>query len=237
MNGLEAQLVALGRELEVPAAPNLVPAVMERIGPRRARRRTWLLAVALVLVAALAATLAIPSARSAFLRILHIGGEEIRIVDELPPLEPAPGLDLGERVSLAEARRRVPFRVLVPEDEPDAVYFRPLGRSGEVTLLYGTLEQVKVLIMQRPGRFDSGFVKKIAARDTKVEFVPVGTASGVFLSGKPHFYFLVNEFGAVVEETVRLAKNVLIWDRGDVAYRIEGDLTREQALSLAATLR
>jgi hypothetical protein len=221
----------------VPAGPDLVPAVMARIAPRRASRRGLLLAVALVVVAAVGATLAIPQARSAFLRILHIGGEEIRIVDKLPPLQPAAELDLGRRVTLEEARRVVRFRVLVPEGKPDAVYVRSLGRAGEVTLLYGTTDRVKLLVTERQGQLDFGFVKKIAAPDTRVEFVRVGGEDGVFLSGKPHFYFLVDEFGRVVEETVRLASDVLVWDRAGVAYRIEGDLTREQALSIAESLR
>jgi hypothetical protein len=41
----------------------------------------------------------------------------------------------------------------------------------------------------------------------------------------------------VIEETVRLAKNVLIWSDDGVFYRIEGDLTKEKALELAESLR
>lgn len=241
MTEIELQLVNLGRELDVPATPDVVSAVLRRIEPRRARRRGWLLAIAVALVAALGATLAIPQARSAFLRILHIGGEEIHIVDKLPPLKPVATFDSGERVSLAEARRRVGFKVLVPEGKPDAVYIKDYATTGvlggEVTLVYGTPEQVRLLITERHANVDYRLAKKVAAPDTRIDFVQVRGADGLFLSGKPHFYLLVNPRGQIIEETVRLAKDVLIWSEDGVTYRIEGDLTLEKALELAESLR
>ncbi len=240
MNALEVQLVQLGRELDIPATPDIASAVMKRIEPRRARRRRWVLAVALALVAALAATLAIPQARSAFLRIFHVGGEEIQIVEKLPPLRPVANFDLGERLSLADARRRVGFKVLVPEEEPDAVYLRDYASSGvlggEVTLLYGTPQEVKLLMTERHADLDFRLVKKIAEPGTRIDFVQVRGANGVFLSGKPHVYLIVNPRGQVIEETVRLAKDVLIWSDDGVFYRIEGDLTKEKALEFAESL-
>ena len=52
---LERALTAIGRELDVPEAPDLVPAVLAQLGSRsgwRPERRRWILAVALVVVAA-----------------------------------------------------------------------------------------------------------------------------------------------------------------------------------------
>jgi hypothetical protein len=91
MTELERALVALGRDLDVPEAPDVVAAVGARIGPRPRRKsappvRRWVLAVALLLLAALAATLALPDARSALFRALHIGGARIELVTELPEL-------------------------------------------------------------------------------------------------------------------------------------------------------
>jgi hypothetical protein len=242
MTEIELQLVNLGRELDVPATPDIVAAVMRRIEPRRARRRgAWMLAVALALVAALGATLAIPQARSAFLRIFHIGGEEIQIVDQLPPLKPVATFDNGRRVSLADARRRVGFKVLVPEKKPDAVYVKDYATTGvlggEVTLIYGSPERVRLLITERHADVDYRLAKKIASSGTRIEFVQVRGADGIFISGKPHFYLLVNPRGQIIEEEVRLAKDVLIWSDDGITYRIEGDLTLDKALELAESLR
>jgi len=42
--------------------------------------------------------------------------------------------------------------------------------------------------------------------------------------------------GNVVEASARLAQDVLIWDAGGVAYRLEGELDRARALELAGEL-
>ena len=114
MSELERALLALGRDLDVPDAPDVVPAVLGRIEPprrpvRRPGRRELAIAFAVLLVT-LAAVLAVPDARSALLRVLHLGGERIELVDELPPADS--DLDetvLGELVTLDEARGRAGF--------------------------------------------------------------------------------------------------------------------------------
>ncbi len=243
MTELERALVALGRDLDVPEAPDLAASVRARVEPRRGRRTTPAprrLAVALVLVllAALLATLAIPDARSALFRVLHIGGATIEVVDELPdvPAEPDLELALGQRVTLADATRDAGFDVLQLEQRPDAVY---LGDRGTVWQLYGTPERVRLLLAQTP--FHSVdqelLLKKLAAPGTQVEPVTVGGGEGAFLSGDPHFLLLLDELGNPVEDSARLAANVLLWSADGIAYRLEGDVDRETALELAESLR
>ena len=239
MNELERSLVLLGRDLDVPEAPDLVPRVLSEVGPRPPRfpTRRLVLALALVLVALVTATLAIPSARSALLRVLHIGGAEIVRVDELPPVEPQASLgsSLGRRVSLAEARRVARFPLRVPVERPDAVY---VSRSGAVWLLYGTPSRVRLLVAETPHeRVDRLFFGKLVAAGTTIEEVDVGGAPGAFLSGQPHEVILVDEHGDPVAETARLARNVLVWSRDGAAYRLEGDFDRDQALALAGSFR
>jgi hypothetical protein len=243
MTELERALVALGRDLDVPEAPDVVAAVEARIAPRPRRTsappvRRWALALALVLLAALAATLAIPDARSALFRALHIGGARIELVTELPELPAETDLEgtLGRRVSLGEATRDAGFDLLELDDAPDRVY---LGDLGTVWFLFGEPGRVRLLVAQTP--FHSVdqelLLKKLAAPGTLVEPVTVGGAEGVFLSGDPHFLLLLDEFGNPVEESARLAGNVLLWEAGGLAFRLEGDFTREQALELAESLR
>ena len=80
---LERELIALAPEIAVPVAPDLVPGVMRALErpPENRIRRRWVLAVALAILAALTATLALPDARSALLRILQLGGERIELVE------------------------------------------------------------------------------------------------------------------------------------------------------------
>jgi hypothetical protein len=241
---LERSLVALGRELDVPETPDLVPAVLARIEPRRERvlarvpRRRLVLVLAVLVLAALGATLAIPDARSAFLRIFDIGGERIEIVDDLPEIPVVHDLEstLGERVTLEEARRRSGFELRGLERAPDRVY---VGERGTVWFLYGTPDEPRLLVAQTPalGVDEGGLAKKLAEGGTRVDLVDVDGARGAFLSGEPHFLFLLDRRGNVVEESARLAEDVLLWDEGGVAYRLEGDFDREGALRLAGALR
>jgi hypothetical protein len=240
MTELEQSLVALGRELEVPATPNLALTVRQRL-PRRARwssKRRRVLAVAFALVALLAATLAIPDARSALLRVFHIGGEEIALVDELPEVQAQPqlGYVLGQRVSLARARREAGFDLRELDEKPDRVY---LGEHGTVWFLYGTPQRVRLLVAQTPMlTLDTSlFFKKLVPRDTGIAEVTIDGARGFFLSGEPHVVLLVDRHGRAIEESARLARDVLVWSQGGVSYRLEGDLSKREALELARSLR
>lgn len=242
MSELERALVAVGRELDVPETPDLVPGVLAAIESRPARAwappRRLALAVAAVLVALLGATLAIPDARSAFLRIFEIGGERIELVDELPevPIQEDPETGLGDRSTLEKAKALAGFPLRELDEAPDRVY---LGDRGTVWFLYGDPERPRLLVSQTPLSTVDGpaLQKKLGGEGTNVELVEVGSRPGAFVSGEPHFLFLVDEDGNVVEDSARLARNVLLWDEGGVAYRLEGDFELEAALRLADDLR
>lgn len=242
MSELERALHGLARELDVPETPDLAPLVLFELEPRAPRRiepRRWIVALAVVVLAALAATLAIPDARAALLRLLSIGGERIELVDELPeiPVQDDLELTLGERVTLEEARRSTTFQLRGLEAAPDRVY---VGVQGTVWFLFGDPERPRLLIAQSslvpPVKEDEVLLKKLVASGTKVEQVDVHGSPGIFLSGETHFLVLLDEDGEPVGESARLARDVLIWEDGGVGYRLEGDFDRERALELAAML-
>lgn len=217
MPELELALRQLGGELDWPEQPNLAPALGARLREPRRRSLSRPLALALaVLAAALAVALAVPPARSAILDFFGIGGVEVRRVETLPPLPPeraAPGIPM----SLAEARNRVAFDVVVPEGY-QRVYWSP----EIVTFVWPDR-----LLMEFEG--DEQILKKVVEEDTRVEYLDVNGYSAVWLEGAPHGLFLPGG-------EKRLAGNVLIWVRGTLTFRLEGDLTRERALELAGTL-
>jgi hypothetical protein len=240
VSDLEQRLVALGHELDVPEPPDVASRVLAAIVEARPpfRRRRLLLAVAVLALAALLATLAVPEARSALLRFLHIGGARIELVDELPDVAGPAELELmlGKRVSLAEARGEAGFDLLEPDEEPDAVF---LGERGTVWFLYGTPEAVRLLVSQTPGvRIDEPFVlKKLAAAGTRVEDASVRGSPAYFLSGEPHVVMLLDELGEEIPESLRLARDVLVWEERGRTVRLEGDLTLDAALELADSMR
>jgi hypothetical protein len=241
MRELEHELVALGRALAVPVQADLTPGVLAAIGTRPAApaRRRLVLALAVLALAALLATLAIPDARSALLRFLQIGGARIELVDELPVVAPSPPeleLTLGQSVSLDEARQRTAFELLELDEEPDGVY---LGERGTVWFLYGRPDAPRLLVAQTPElEIDEPFIlKKLAGAGTSVVRVSVRGKPAYFVSGEPHAVVLVDEDGTAITDTARLARDVLVWDEDGRTVRLEGDLTETAAVEIAEALR
>jgi hypothetical protein len=67
-----------------------------------------------------------------------------------------------------------------------------------------------------------------------VETVTVtGGAPGIFLSGGPHVVFYRDPGGEIRDETLRLAGNTLLWERGELLLRLESALRLEDALRVA----
>ena len=64
----------------------------------------------------------------------------------------------------------------------------------------------------------------------------VDGAPGLFVSGDQHFVMFLDENGAVTDEQTYLAGTVLLWNRGALLLRLEGDLTRAQAIELAESI-
>ncbi|MDQ3381421.1 MAG: hypothetical protein M3546_14080 [Actinomycetota bacterium] len=241
MSELERALGVLAWELDVPETPDLAPRVLALLEPRTPRgsaRGRWIVALAVVVLAALAATLAIPDARAALFRLISIGGERIELVDELPELQLRADLELalGERVTLDEARRRSTFTLRELEEPPDRVY---VGGQGTVWFLYGTPEAARLLVAQSSlaPPFQEILLKKLVTPKTRVERVDVHGSPGIFLSGETHFVLVLDRNGEIVEDSARLARDVLIWEDGGVGYRLEGELGLAEALRLAASLR
>jgi hypothetical protein len=232
---LERSLRELGGEIAWPATPQL------RLDLEPARRRFTLparrqLALGLaVLVAALAGVLALsPGARSAFLEIFRLKGATVELVETLPEV-PAQPVDFGERVDRAEAERRVGFALVDLEgEEPDAVFVRD---DLMASLVYGDPDEPRLVLSQLRGAVYDGFVKKVGRGGTRVEEVTVGGEPGLFVSGDEHFVMFHDETGAITDEETFLAGTVLLWNRDhDLLLRLEGDLTREEALELAESV-
>jgi hypothetical protein len=188
-----------------------------------------------------------PEVRRAVRDLLGLRGATVERTETLPPAPPARDPDLGDRVSLAEARRAVSFAVLVPGGlgEPDAAYLRPEARGGEVSLAYrprpglprAEALDLGLLVTQFRGDLHPDYVGKIAPEATRVERLQAGRSRAIWIEGAPHFFFYRGPDGRMLQGSLRLAQNVLLVERGRLLVRLEGGFGRERALAVAASLR
>jgi hypothetical protein len=270
---LERLVVEAGSLVEYPVLPDLSVAVGRRIrqaptpsrwslGSFRLRLRGALrpvlqpawqpVAVSLiVLIALLSGTLALsPTARRAVADWLGLRGVRIQHSPTSPAsaLPLGTGLNLGEKLTLAQAQARVPYRIELPRvpelGPPDAVYLRRGNFDPQVTLLWHArpgLPKARetgegLLLTQFRATIDADFIKKITFQTTRLEFTNVNGGDAFWIAGPPHQLAFVDADGNLLPDTVRLAGNVLLWEQGDLTLRIEGNLTKAQALRIASSV-
>ncbi len=262
---LERVLADLGRHVDYPPTPDLARRVRARLATAPARRASaWerllagpprlalagLLVVAVVAAVALAAS---PAARTVVAERLGLRGASIEQVPALPPTAPpsvGAALDLGEPSTLEAVRTRLPVLVpTLPElGPPEAVYLAPAPAEGRVSLVYtarpglppAAETGVSLLVLEArapSGGFDPSVLRKSAGPNTRLEEVTVNGGRGVWLEGAPHLMFLPDASGQFREDQVRLAGNVLLWEQNGLLLRLEGWLSRDQALPIAASVR
>jgi hypothetical protein len=264
---LDRALADLAASLEFPPTPDLAAAVSARLDqapsptPARPRRWSWPtgwrrlavagLAVVLLAVAVLAAS---PGTREAVARRLGLRGIGVELGGPPPSTATTTtggrlDLGLGERVTLEEARRRVGFPVLVPQtgglERPDAVFVsEAVPPGGRVDLVWRArpglpasgFTDAGLLITEFQGQTTPEFIKKVAVAG-QVEFLEVGGEPAYWFSGEPHFFTYLDRAGNFREEQTRLAGNTLIWQRGALTLRLEGEISKEEALRIAESMR
>jgi Domain of unknown function (DUF4367) len=200
-----------------------------------------------------------PSARHAVAGWFGLRGVKIVItpspttsVPVSPSSEPTSigrALDLGTPVTLAQIQGLLPFQVGIPSElgAPDEVYLRTGFIEDQVILLYrprpdlpeAKLTGAGLLLMEFQARIDTEFLEKkiIFAGGTSVDPVMVNGDPGYWIEGSPHEVSYFDRNGNQIPDQTRLAGNVLLWQHGDVTYRIEADISKDQALRIAESLR
>jgi hypothetical protein len=236
VNELERRLLALGPGLELPPEPDVAAAVLARLEERARRPFPWpRVAIAFALVAvAVAAAFAVPQARSTILRWFHLRGATIERVETLPPaVERSQAGGLGRPSPLAEAERIVGFDLALPTFEdrgPKRAYVLDGVLASVIVQAHGR----SVLLSEfRSSDFD--FLKKVTDGETSVEPVRIDGDPGFWIEGPRHALIYPGGFGE--PRTILIHGNVLLWVHGDLTLRLEGKLTKEQALDVARTIR
>jgi hypothetical protein len=215
-----------------------------------ARRALVLAIVALVVLAAVAGAVAfgVPGIRLIFGDPGGTPPPAVATPSATPSGSAQPAgssLQLGEPVDTATAADRGGFPVLLPTDPalgaPDAVYVS--GRD-EVALVWAPADElpptteadVGLLIMQFKGSVSPEPIGKIIGSGTTVEPVRIADG-GYWIEGDPHAYFYISPEGEHVEEGRRWVGDALIWQDGDITYRIETSLGKDAAIRIAESLQ
>jgi hypothetical protein len=245
--------------LEAEAEP--APAPRARRPVRRPVRRAPALVAGYglaALLAALAVTMAVsPAARSAILELLGLKGARIERREPTAPPPPATraplgaDLGLGTPRTLARARDEAGYPLLVPAREPlgapDAVYVTELPYTGgvAVSLVYGSRPGIPrsrqtgaaLLFQQFPASVDRNVIGKATGAGARVEPVQVDGERGYFISGAPHGFAYLGEDGNAGFQEQRLAGNTLLLEHGDLLLRVEGEVSRAEAVAIARSAR
>lgn len=250
---LEEALVDLGRRLSYPMIPDLSQAVADHLQAHslhgRLRRRfirgTVIYPMLVVLALLSALFLLSPGARSAVASWFHLPGVYLTS-GGLAPGPLGHNLELGQRVTLSEAQKALPFHILIstlPDlGRPDEVYLGTLSLRGRVSLVYrarpgmprAAVTGAALLVTEsRPPLF----VGKTIPPGTTVELAYVGSDQGLWLGGRPHFMYYVDEHGKPRRETIRLAGHVLFWSHSGITLRLEGRISAPRAIAIAQSLR
>jgi hypothetical protein len=255
-SSLEEQLTELGHHVAFPPTPPLALLVRPRLAASAARpssRRPALILAAIAGILALG--LGVPPVRTAIAHWLGIQGVVISPVPTLSP-QPVPrhtpsspglgaNLGLGRLSTIETARRTVGFQVLVPRSlgSPDAVYIRS-DLGPVVTLVYAPRTGlppsgqtgVGLLITEFRGATNPMLMQKFVTPQTTITPVTVAGGPGFWLGGAPHQLGYLLPDGSFAPDTLRLAGPTLVFERGGLTVRIEGNLTETAALAIAQLL-
>jgi hypothetical protein len=252
---LERTLSDIGGRLDGPTR-DMWPAVRERIAGRRPVP-WWQVGLERVSLAPVAATLAVilvaafvltPSFVEALEHLLNIPGVQIFRVPATPPATTGAFVSFpGQRAaSLAEASRLAGFPVREPAalGAPDEIYVETA--PVRVTLVYRSRQGLPVtavpgisaLVVEFKGSLDAPILGKAIGPETTLEAVPLSSGTAAYyLAGKPHQFFYRDTSGNIQPDTLRLAGNTLLWESNGVTYRLEAQVSREEAVRIASTLR
>jgi len=252
----ETQLRSIASGMEYPPTPDIAGAAAARLRVPHTRSISRIYARSLVLaLVLLASLLLIPSVRAAVIEFIQIGvvrifrAEPTPVPQESPatkmPVTATPSATLpsllpfleqmaGE-TTLQAAQKVTEYPILLPAypsglGEPDRVFVQ--DAEGPMTILVWLdpqqPDQVKMSLHFIPE--GSWAVEKFSPRaidETRVNGNPAVWALGPYpmmlQNGDMKVWRLVNG-------------HVLIWENGEVTYRLETDLSMEEAVKIAESL-
>jgi hypothetical protein len=235
----ETRLTEIAAGLRYPATPDLV----SRSAARLLRPVGFRWAYAAMVLALLAAgLLAVPQARASLVEFFRFGAIRLILGEATPPTieRPTAGitavptptpLGLSGLTTLAQAEEMARFPIRLP------TYPADLGAPSEV-YFQETEGQVVVTVWRDPSGAARLALYHLTERDFAMKMVQVVEPAAVhgfpalWVRGPHLVLFEDSTFG----EVRIIAGNVLLWTEGGVTYRLESNLSLEQAVRIAESL-
>ena len=241
--------------MQWPDAPDLrarVAAAISAEAPRGARPaaapsvpaiRRWPVIASFGAAAAaiaLLAAIATPGSRDAIADFFGIEGSKVEFLPTpAPGTSPTPlptPVDIGAsatQVTLAEAEAALGFAPSLPDGrQPAEVLLVRYAGQPVVILRYPEYDlwQTKLIA-------GSSFGKEPVPGGLVEEFLIEGTPAR-WITGAPHFVFYEQQDGVRFDASERLVEqSTLIWNQHGVFHRLETDLSRDDAVEIARSLR
>lgn len=227
MTDLDRELTELAAHLSWPEPPNVAPRVSATITRGRSPSTRRLLAAAAVVVVVVAIVGVVPAARDQVAAWFGIGGVTI---ERGTLLEPDTIAELGDAIRLSSLGAPLPSAL----GDPDAAY---RDAEGRVWIVYEpTGDRPGALLTVFESVTDAGLTKLVADPSRQVELVEVNGESAYWVAGADHFLLFGTPDGQMVEDRGRLSSPTLIWVLGDLTYRLESEIGRDRAISIAESV-
>lgn len=256
----ETQLRSIAKGMEYPRTPDIAGTVSARLRqPTRprfiSRRLAWSLTMVLILLSSL---MLIPPARAAILEFIEIGVIRIFRAEPTPIATPEPSSSIllpvtatpagteqvlipwletmaGE-MTLEEAQAHVSYPLLVPsypEDlgRPDRVFVQDADGPMTFLIWFDPQDPAEIRMSLHFLPPFSWAIKKL--EPTMLEETRVNGNYAIWAIGP---YPIRYENGDL-EFRRMIDGHVLIWQDGEITYRLETDLPLEEAINIAESLQ
>ena len=255
----ENKLRSIANGMEYPRTPNIAGSVTTQLRtstrPRfNSKALVWSLTIILVLCSSL---MLIPPARAAILEFIQIGVVRIFPKSVEPTVEPIrtatpaalapvtatsasanliPVLDqIAGKTTLSEAQDKVEFSILLPTypadlGQPDYVYVQNADGNMVILVWLDPQQLDKVLMSLHFIPNGSWAIKKVEPQ--VIEETKVDGDRAIWTTGP---YPLIFSDGDIQFERL-VSGHVLIWAGLDMTYRLETDLSLEEAVRIAESL-
>jgi hypothetical protein len=255
----EAQLRAIAARMEYPRTPDIADSVRARLRPSMPPRflskaAVWSLTIVLILVTSL---MLIPPARAAIIEFIQIGVVRIFRAEptpisppnqELPviPITATPSAtsqplipllkDLVGETTLENAQKVVKYPLLLPSypgdlGRPDYVFVQKVEGAMAILVWLDPQNPDHVLMSLHFIPAGSWVLKKMDA--IVIQTTSVDGHDAVWTTG-PYPMILQN---GDIQYMRMIDGHVLIWENEDVTYRLETDLSLEEAIRIAESLQ
>jgi len=226
--GLTLAVMARLSDVPTPVIASRQRRLLRRVAGALAghRRRTVVVVTAILL-----ALLGTPPVRAAVADWFGFAGVSVRLDPTPGPTVASSPPTVDATTALAQVRELVAFEPVVPAalGSPQGVQVSTDRRL--LSMSWTDPDAGAVRLDQFDGRLDYAFAKTAPG----VEFTTVAGSFAMWFD-KPHEVVVLNADGTRRTETARLAGHTLIWEYGQTALRLEGDLTLARAIEIASSV-